>query len=394
MIRGACRGRGTAASCGAPRGGVVTRVDAGAAGPGGDAAGRGPPAQGGSGRRPAPRSCCARRWARASTRGEPLCHDPIRRSSARARRRAPDRRRVRSRRAARPRPMPLVLETLADADRLAQTLSSGTRATCGSLRPHGRFARRTQITGDRTIGARAGDRWCCCTRFRSRARSGPASADALAAPASRDHRRPRGFGESPLPAGGYRIADLADDVAALLDGWASRAPPSLGMSMGGYTALAFAVQHPDRLSALVLCRHARRRRQRRQCAPGATRPSRASAKGVDAYLPAACRGCSAPDARRRAGGARCERAPRGAPPLIAGHRGAARPTGSTGELAAILCPTLVRVRRRRSGHACPTRCSAWPPGSPARGSSRCPARATCPTSRRPAPFTGALSAPF
>ena len=62
----------------------------------------------------------------------------------------------------------------------------------------------------------------------------------------------RGFGESPLGEQGYAIADLADDLAALLDQLGIKRAAVLGMSMGGYTALAFAVRHPSRLTALVL----------------------------------------------------------------------------------------------------------------------------------------------
>ena len=76
-------------------------------------------------------------------------------------------------------------------------------------------------------------------------------ADALAA-----HRRviavdARGFGDSPL-AGPFAIADIADDLAALLDRLAIARATVLGMSMGGYAALAFAARHRERLSALVL----------------------------------------------------------------------------------------------------------------------------------------------
>src|SRR5262245_45434009 len=61
----------------------------------------------------------------------------------------------------------------------------------------------------------------------------------------------RGFGESP-PSGAFAIADLADDVAALLDGLGVARATVLGMSMGGYAALAFAARHPQRLARLVL----------------------------------------------------------------------------------------------------------------------------------------------
>jgi pimeloyl-ACP methyl ester carboxylesterase len=63
----------------------------------------------------------------------------------------------------------------------------------------------------------------------------------------------RGFGETPLGPQGYAIADLADDVIGLLDHLGLPRAAVLGMSMGGYTALACAIRHPTRVSALILC---------------------------------------------------------------------------------------------------------------------------------------------
>jgi pimeloyl-ACP methyl ester carboxylesterase len=82
-------------------------------------------------------------------------------------------------------------------------------------------------------------------------------ADALAARRRVINVDARGFGESALRATGgtsaaYSIADLADDVAGLLDALDVPSAALLGMSMGGYTALAFAALHRARLSALVL----------------------------------------------------------------------------------------------------------------------------------------------
>jgi 3-oxoadipate enol-lactonase len=78
----------------------------------------------------------------------------------------------------------------------------------------------------------------------------------------------RGFGETPLgqdgdgdgegdgdgdgDGDGYAIDELADDVAALLAELGVARAAVLGMAMGGYTALAFAVRHPARLAALIL----------------------------------------------------------------------------------------------------------------------------------------------
>ena len=61
----------------------------------------------------------------------------------------------------------------------------------------------------------------------------------------------RGFGDSELD-GPYSIADLADDVARLLDHLRLDRAVVGGVSMGGYVALAFAARHARRLAGLVL----------------------------------------------------------------------------------------------------------------------------------------------
>jgi len=60
-----------------------------------------------------------------------------------------------------------------------------------------------------------------------------------------------GFGESDLPpAPGMEI--YADAVLAVLDGLSVKKCVLVGHSMGGYTALAFAEKHPERLAGLGL----------------------------------------------------------------------------------------------------------------------------------------------
>jgi pimeloyl-ACP methyl ester carboxylesterase len=61
----------------------------------------------------------------------------------------------------------------------------------------------------------------------------------------------RGFGGSEL-GGAYSIADLADDVARLLDHLGIDQAVVGGLSMGGYVSLAFAARHPARLKGLIL----------------------------------------------------------------------------------------------------------------------------------------------
>jgi len=60
----------------------------------------------------------------------------------------------------------------------------------------------------------------------------------------------RGFGETPLRP--FGIADLADDVASLLDALGLPRAAIGGLSMGGYVALAFVRRHRDRTQALFL----------------------------------------------------------------------------------------------------------------------------------------------
>ncbi|HRQ22661.1 MAG TPA: alpha/beta hydrolase [Anaerolineales bacterium] len=55
----------------------------------------------------------------------------------------------------------------------------------------------------------------------------------------------RGFGESTTVDTQYHIADMADDLAALLDYLGIEKIAIAGHSMGGYVALAFATKHPQ-----------------------------------------------------------------------------------------------------------------------------------------------------
>jgi pimeloyl-ACP methyl ester carboxylesterase len=61
-----------------------------------------------------------------------------------------------------------------------------------------------------------------------------------------------GHGESEAPQGGYPMTSLAADLAGLLDFVAIPKAIVCGHSMGGYIALAFADQFPDRLAGLGL----------------------------------------------------------------------------------------------------------------------------------------------
>ena len=61
-----------------------------------------------------------------------------------------------------------------------------------------------------------------------------------------------GFGESTLGGRDRSIADMADDLALLLDWLGLDRAAVGGLSMGGYVSLAFAARHPARLERLIL----------------------------------------------------------------------------------------------------------------------------------------------
>ncbi|NMI01525.1 3-oxoadipate enol-lactonase [Pseudonocardia acidicola] len=65
-----------------------------------------------------------------------------------------------------------------------------------------------------------------------------------------DHR---GHGESPVPEGPYRIADLAADVLTTLDSLGVDRFDWCGLSMGGMVGMHLASEHPERVRRLVLC---------------------------------------------------------------------------------------------------------------------------------------------
>ena len=62
----------------------------------------------------------------------------------------------------------------------------------------------------------------------------------------------RGHGLSEASTPPYSVADLARDVGALLDGLEIRAAVICGVSVGGMIAQAVALNHPERVRALVL----------------------------------------------------------------------------------------------------------------------------------------------
>jgi 3-oxoadipate enol-lactonase len=155
----------------------------------------------------------------------------------------------------------------------------------------------------------------------------------------------RGFGAS-AAGGPFAIADLADDVATLLDRQGLPTATVVGMSMGGYAALAFAARHPRRLAALVLA-------DTRAAAdsPEAQR-GRADAialiqtAGAATYLDRSLPRLLAPDAAPAVLAQARALAETRADPLLAGIAALRDRPDRTGELAAIGCPTLVLAGAR------------------------------------------------
>lgn len=64
----------------------------------------------------------------------------------------------------------------------------------------------------------------------------------------------RGFGQSDVTSGTVTMGQMADDLAALLDGLEVHEPVVFcGLSMGGYIGWEFFIRHRDRVRGLVLC---------------------------------------------------------------------------------------------------------------------------------------------
>jgi 3-oxoadipate enol-lactonase len=151
----------------------------------------------------------------------------------------------------------------------------------------------------------------------------------------------RGFGETPLGATGYAIADLADDVAGLLDHLGVTRAGVLGMSMGGYTALACALRHPQRVSALVLAdtRADADPAPMRAARDGAIARIRAGGSGP--YLDGSMARLLSPAAPITLVAFLRARAEDRATSLIAGIEALRDRPDRRGELGALRCPTLI-----------------------------------------------------
>jgi pimeloyl-ACP methyl ester carboxylesterase len=152
----------------------------------------------------------------------------------------------------------------------------------------------------------------------------------------------RGFGRTPL-AGDFSIADLADDLAALLDHLGLARAHVGGLSMGGYVALAFAARHPHRLAGLLLADT--------KAGPDteAARAARAEAialvdeGGVPAYVERQLPRLVAPAALARTADELRRLCGQPAATVKAGLCALRDRPDRTPDLAAITCPTLVVV---------------------------------------------------
>lgn len=63
----------------------------------------------------------------------------------------------------------------------------------------------------------------------------------------------RGHGASDVPAGGYTLEQMADDLQGLLTGLGVTQPHFAGLSMGGMIGMTYALKYPGVLRSLVLC---------------------------------------------------------------------------------------------------------------------------------------------
>jgi pimeloyl-ACP methyl ester carboxylesterase len=98
----------------------------------------------------------------------------------------------------------------------------------------------------------------------------------------------RGHGAS-SPAGSYEYAELVDDLEAVLDHLGIERAALVGSSMGAATAMAFTLEHPERVAALVQITPAYTGYARTGDVDGDSWELMASAleRGVDAFVDAA-----------------------------------------------------------------------------------------------------------
>ena len=155
----------------------------------------------------------------------------------------------------------------------------------------------------------------------------------------------RGFGESSLRAAGgssapYALSDLADDLAGLLDTLSIDRAALVGMSMGGYTALAFAARHARRLSALVLADTRAAADSPEARAGREVALSTIHGRGAEAYLDGGLARMLSPGAAAALHARVRKSAEPRADSLVAAVEALRDRPDRTAELPAIACPTL------------------------------------------------------
>lgn len=156
----------------------------------------------------------------------------------------------------------------------------------------------------------------------------------------------RGFGESEPPPAGYPLAQLADDLTALLDTLGIARVVLVGLSMGGYIAFRLLEHAPERVSALVLADTRAGADSEQAAATRRERAALAERAGVAAVVPALLPGMVAGGRLEAADPALVEHiralmlaaSPAG---LAAAQRAMAARPDSTPLLSHIACPTLV-----------------------------------------------------
>ncbi|BCL80311.1 alpha/beta hydrolase [Ktedonobacteria bacterium brp13] len=158
----------------------------------------------------------------------------------------------------------------------------------------------------------------------------------------------RGFGESGIVEGTPSTMDLfARDIAGLMDALGMRQAVLCGLSMGGYAAMAFYRQHPERVSGLILADtrpnadNEEGRANREQLAQVAERegPDAVADRQLPRLLAAETRKHH-PEVEARVRSMIATATPYG---IAAASRGMAQRQDSTALLAHITCPTLVIV---------------------------------------------------
>jgi 3-oxoadipate enol-lactonase len=157
----------------------------------------------------------------------------------------------------------------------------------------------------------------------------------------------RGFGGSDVPDGPYAMEQMAADVRGLMSALNIERATLVGLSMGGYVALAFYREYPDALRALVLAdtraaadTHAARERRLQSAAKAEREGAAAIADDMVPLLLGRTTQQTRTDITARVRAMIEGNAPQG---ISAAQRGMAARRDSTYILAAIDFPTLILV---------------------------------------------------